>query len=87
MKQGLLDFGADFEADLARAAEWIERNIKAINESITLLKQGKKLSGKKRAATCGCSLNAARMAATACRSAWLGGQMTHGARKRATPTR
>lgn len=49
MKQGLLDFGADFEADLARAAEWIERNIKAINESITLLKQGKKLSGKKRA--------------------------------------
>ena len=48
MKQGLLDFGADFEADLARAAEWIEHNIKAINESITLQKQGKKLSGKKR---------------------------------------
>ncbi|MGN0869467.1 MAG: hypothetical protein ACI4O9_08110 [Akkermansia sp.] len=49
MKQGLLDFGADFEADLARAAEWIERNIKAINESVSLLKQGRKLSGKKRA--------------------------------------
>lgn len=49
MKQGLLDFGADFEADLARAAEWIERNIKAINESVMLLKQGRKLSGKKRA--------------------------------------
>lgn len=49
MKQGLLDFGADFEADLARAAEWIERNIKAINESVTSLKQGRKLSGKKRA--------------------------------------
>ncbi len=48
MKQGLLDFGADFEADLARAAEWIEKNIKAINESVTLLKQGRKLSGKKR---------------------------------------
>ena len=48
MKQGLLDFGADFEADLARAAEWIEHNIKAINEIITLLKQGKKLGGKKR---------------------------------------
>lgn len=49
MKQGLLDFGADFEADLARAAEWVERNIKAINESVSLLKQGRKLSGKKRA--------------------------------------
>lgn len=49
LKQGLLDFGADFEADLARAAEWIERNIKAINESVSLLKQGRKLSGKKRA--------------------------------------
>lgn len=49
LKQGLLNFGADFEADLARAAEWIERNIKAINESVTLLKQGRKLSGKKRA--------------------------------------
>lgn len=47
-KQGLLDFGADFEADLARAAEWIERNLAKVRESITLLKQGRKLSGKKR---------------------------------------
>ena len=86
IKQRLLDFGADFEADLSRAAEWIERNIKAINESITLLKQGKKLSGKKRAATYGCSPRAVKMAAIACRSAWHGGQMTLGALPRAIPT-
>lgn len=48
-KQGLLDFGADFEADLARAAEWIEKNLAKVKEAITLLKQGRKLSGKKRA--------------------------------------
>ena len=49
LKQGLLDFGADFEADLARAATWIEKNLKKLNEAIGLMKQGRKLSGKKRA--------------------------------------
>lgn len=48
MRQGLLDLGADFEADLNRAATWIEKNLAKINEAITLLKQGRKMSEKKR---------------------------------------
>lgn len=48
MRQGLLDLGADFESDLNRAATWIEKNLAKINEAITLLKQGRKMSEKKR---------------------------------------
>ena len=48
MSQGLLDFGADFQADLERAAEWVARSIRAIDETIRVLKDGLKQSGKKK---------------------------------------
>ncbi len=48
MSQGLLDFGADFQADLERAAEWVARSIRAIDETIRVLKDGLKQSGRKR---------------------------------------
>ncbi len=48
MKQGLLDLGADFEADMEKAAAYIEKSVQGLNEAITIIKQGKKLSGKKK---------------------------------------
>ena len=48
MKQGLLDLGADFEADLERAANYISKNIAALNDAINVIKSGRKLSGKKK---------------------------------------
>ena len=46
MKQGLLDFGVDFEADLARAAKYIEICTKQLNEAIGVMRSGRKLAGK-----------------------------------------
>lgn len=42
MKQGLLDLGADFEADMERMATFIEKNLHSLNEAISLLKGEKK---------------------------------------------
>lgn len=47
MKQGLLDLGADFEADLERAAKYVETCTQQLNEAIGIMKSGRKLSGKK----------------------------------------
>ena len=46
MKQGLLDFGVDFEADLARAAKYIEICTKQLNEAIGVMRSSRKLAGK-----------------------------------------
>lgn len=47
LKQGLLDLGADFEADLARAAKYIETCTRQLNEAIAVMKSGRKMSGKR----------------------------------------
>ncbi len=49
MKQGLLDFGADFEQDLDRAAKYVELNLSQLNAAIRRMKQGAKLGEKERA--------------------------------------
>ena len=49
MRQGLLDLGADFEADLEKMARCVELNMQALKESVGLLKQGRRLSKEKRA--------------------------------------
>lgn len=46
-QQGWFNFGADFEAALERAATWIEKALKAVNENIELAKRGRDMSGKK----------------------------------------
>lgn len=46
MHQGLLDLGADFEADMGRMARWIELNLRSLNESISLLNGEKKRAKK-----------------------------------------
>ena len=48
MKQGLLDFGADFMEDLARAAEWIEKCVHKVDAAIKMLRNGRKMSGEMR---------------------------------------
>ena len=49
MTQGLLDFGADFMADLERAAEWIEKSVQKINAALTVLKDGQSMAkGRKK---------------------------------------
>ncbi len=49
MRQGLLDLGADFEADLDKMARCIELNMQALKNAIKLLKMGKRLSKDNRA--------------------------------------
>jgi hypothetical protein len=46
-EQGWFNFGADFEAALERAATWIEKALRAVNENIELAKRGRDMSGKK----------------------------------------
>lgn len=46
-QQGWFNFGADFEAALERAATWIEKALKAVNENIELAKRGRDMSGRK----------------------------------------
>lgn len=46
-QQGWFNFGADFEAALERAATWIEKALRAVNENIELAKRGRDMSGKK----------------------------------------
>lgn len=48
-RQGLLDLGADFEADMERMAKFVEKNLQLLKESIDVIKQSKKLSKEKRA--------------------------------------
>ena len=48
MKQGLLDLGVDFEADMARAAAYVEDCVKKLSEAINVIKSGRRLSGEKR---------------------------------------
>lgn len=48
MKQGLLDFGADFMEDLTRAAEWIEKCVHKVDAAIKMLRNGRKMSGEMR---------------------------------------
>lgn len=49
MSQGLLDFGADFMADLEKAAEWIEKSVQKINEALNVLKDGQSMAkGRKK---------------------------------------
>ena len=48
MKQGLLDLGVDFEADMARAAAYVEDCVKKLTEAINVIKSGRRLSGEKR---------------------------------------
>ncbi len=48
MQQGLLDLGADFEADMQKAATYIEKNVQGLAEAIGIIKSGRKLSGKKK---------------------------------------
>ena len=49
MRQGLLDLGADFQADLDKMARCIELNMQALKNAIRLLRMGKKLSRDNRA--------------------------------------
>ncbi len=48
MRQGLLDLGADFEADMERAATYVEKNVLKLTEAINVIKSGRKLSGEKK---------------------------------------
>ena len=49
MSQGLLDFGADFMADLEKAAEWIEKSVQKINAALNVLKDGQSMAkGRKK---------------------------------------
>ncbi len=46
MKQGLLDLGADFEADMERAAQYVEKCVQELTRAIGIIKSGRRLSGK-----------------------------------------
>ncbi len=48
MRQGLLDLGADFEADMERAASYVEKNVQKLTEAINVIKSGRRLSGEKK---------------------------------------
>lgn len=51
LKQGLLDLGADFEADMDRMARFVERNLQSLSEAISVLKGDRKLAKKGSKAT------------------------------------
>ncbi len=48
MRQGLLDLGADFEADMERAAAYVEKCVQKLTEAIGIIKSGRRLSGEKK---------------------------------------
>ena len=51
LKQGLLDLGADFEADMDRMARFVEKNLQSLSEAISVLKGDRKLAKKGSKAT------------------------------------
>ncbi len=48
ISQGLFDFGADFHEQMERTALFIEKNIHALNDAISVMKQGRKLATTKK---------------------------------------
>ncbi|MCD7799309.1 MAG: hypothetical protein LUG84_07915, partial [Akkermansiaceae bacterium] len=48
ISQGLFDFGADFHEQMERTALFVEKNIHALNDAISVMKQGRKLATTKK---------------------------------------